>query len=130
MRQFGITGAPSSEGMPCYREDLRLVTIRNGGTEYTMLKLKTHGSAQSPWCSSSREDLQAAVQCLRNNFISYVGPFVIKSGIAVFKVSDYVLTVDELVSLCKSGQLTEEGLSRFAKELDAVEQRLTSQGRR
>jgi hypothetical protein len=92
-----------------------------------MLKLKAHRVTQSPWCSSSREDLQAAVQCLRNNFISYVGPYVIKSGIAVFKVSDYVLTVDELVALCKSGQLTHEGLKRFATELDAVEKRFTSQ---
>jgi hypothetical protein len=89
-----------------------------------MLKLKRNGIPQSPWCSASREDLRAAVQCLRDNFITYTGPFVIKSGVAVFKVSDYLLTADELVSIYKCGLLTKEGLSRFAKDLDAAEERL------
>jgi len=89
-----------------------------------MLKLKRNQVAKSPWCSASREDLCAAVQCLRDNFITYVGPFVIKSGVAAFKVSDYLLTADELVTLYKSGRLTQEGLSSFAKELDAAEERL------
>ena len=95
-----------------------------------MLKLKRNRITKSPWCSASREDLCAAVQCLRDNFITYVGPFVIKSGIAVFKVSDYLLTADELVSLYKSGLLTQEGLSRFANDLDAAEERLAVQRER
>ena len=89
-----------------------------------MLKLKRDQITNSPWCSASREELCAAVQCLRDNFITYVGPFVIKSGVAAFKVSDYLLTADELVSLYKSGHLTKEGLSNFAKALDAAEERL------
>ncbi len=89
-----------------------------------MLKLKRTHVTQSPWCSASREDLCAAVQCLRDNFISYVGPFVIKSGVAAFKVSDYLLTADELVALFLSGRLTREGLSNFARDLDAAEERL------
>jgi hypothetical protein len=44
-----------------------------------------------------------------------VGPFVIKSGVAAFRVSHYLLTADELVALYKSGGLTREGLSNFAK---------------
>ena len=89
-----------------------------------MLKLKRNQVTKSPWCSASREDLCSAVQCLRDNFITYVGPFVIKSGVAAFKVSDYLLTADELVTLYKSGRLTQEGLSSFAKDLDAAEERL------
>ena len=89
-----------------------------------MLKLKRNQVTKSPWCSASREDLCAAVQCLRDNFITYVGPFVIKSGVAAFKVSDYLLTADELVTHYKSGRLTQEGLSSFATELDAAEERL------
>ena len=64
------------------------------------------------------------MQCLRDNFISYVGPFVIKSGVAAFKVSDYLLTADELVALFLSGRLTQEGLSNFARDLEAAEERL------
>jgi hypothetical protein len=94
-----------------------------------MLKLKRDRVAQLPWCSASREDLCAAVQCLRDNFIMYTGPFVIKSGVAVFKVSDYLLTVDELVSVHKCGLLTQEGLSKFAKDLDAAEERLALQSK-
>jgi hypothetical protein len=89
-----------------------------------MLKLKRNRIPQSPWCSASREDLREAVQCLRDNFITYTGPFVIKSGVAVFKVSDHLLTADELVSIYKCGLLTKEGLSRFVKDLDAAEERL------
>jgi hypothetical protein len=89
-----------------------------------MLKLRRNRISQSPWCSARREDLCAAVQSLRDNFITYTGPFVIKSGVAVFKVSDYILTADELVSVHKCGLLTQEGLSRLAKELDAAEERL------
>lgn len=77
--------------------------------------------AKSTWCSASREDLCAAVQCLRDNFITYVGPFVIKSGVAAFRVSHCLLTADQLVALYKSGRLTQEGLSSFAKTLDAAE---------
>jgi hypothetical protein len=84
-----------------------------------MLKLKRDQVTKSPWCSASREELCAAVQCLRDNFITYIGPFVIKSGVAAFKVSDYVLTADQLVSLHKTGRLTKEGLANFAKALDA-----------
>jgi hypothetical protein len=94
-----------------------------------LLKLKRNQVTKSPWCSASREDLCAAVQCLRDNFITYVGPFVIKSGVAVFKVSDYLLTADELVALYKSGRLTEEGLASFAKDLDAAEERLALQSK-
>jgi hypothetical protein len=90
----------------------------------SMLKLKENQVTKSPWCSASREELCAAVQCLRDNFITYVGPFVIKSGVAAFKVSNYVLTADELVSLHKSGHLTKEGLSNFAKALEAAEENL------
>ncbi len=89
-----------------------------------MLKLKRDHIPTAQWCSASKEELQAAVQCLRNNFITYVGPFVIKSGVAVFKVSDYLLTVDELVSLHKSGRLTRDGLERFAGDLDTAEGRM------
>jgi len=88
-----------------------------------MLKLKRNQVTKSPWCSASREDLCAAVQCLRDNFITYVGPFVIKSGVAAFKVSDYLLTADELVTLYKSGALPRKA-RKFAKELDAAEERL------
>jgi hypothetical protein len=79
-----------------------------------MLKLRKDHLSKSQWCCASKEELLAAVQSLRDNFIPYVGPFVIKSGVAVFKVSDYLLTADELVDLYKSGSLTQEGLSRFA----------------
>ena len=89
-----------------------------------MLKLKRDCVTASPWCSASREDLRAAVQCLRDNFITYIGPFVIKSGVAVFKVSDYLLTADELVTLYKSGCLNEEGLNSFSKDLDTAEERI------
>ncbi len=89
-----------------------------------MLKLKSTQVTQSPWCSASREELCAAVQCLRDNFISYVGPFVIKSGVAAFKVSDYLLTADELVALYLSGHLNQEGLTNFAREAGAAEERL------
>src|ERR1700687_1254983 len=89
-----------------------------------MLKPKKEDVTQSPWCSASREDLCAAVQHLRDNSITYVGPFVIKSGIAAFKVSDYLLTADQLVSLHKSGLLTEESLSKFVEEMDASNKRL------
>jgi hypothetical protein len=86
-----------------------------------MLELKKDQAAKSPWCSASREDLCAAVQCLRDNFITYVGPFVIQSGVAAFRVSHYLLTADELVALYKSGRLTQEGLSNFAKGPNATE---------
>ena len=89
-----------------------------------MLKLTKDPVTNSPWCSASREDLCAAVQCLRDNFIAYVGPFVIKSGVAAFKVSQYLLTADELVALYKSGRLTQEGLSNFAKSTEASDERL------
>lgn len=89
-----------------------------------MPELRKDQAAKSPWCSASREDLCAAVQCLRDNFITYVGPFVIKSGVAAFRVSQYLLTADELVALYKSGRLTREGLSNFAKALDAAEENL------
>lgn len=90
-----------------------------------MPELKSGQAAKSPWCSASREDLCAAVQCLRDNFITYVGPFVIKSGVAAFRVSHYLLTADELVALYKSGRLTREGLSNFAKALDATEENVS-----
>ena len=80
-----------------------------------MLKLRTDRLWQLSWCSASKGELQAAVQSLRDNFIAYLGPFVIDSGTAVFKISDYLLTADELVELHKAGQLTEEGLKRFAR---------------
>jgi len=86
-----------------------------------MLKPKKDCIAKPSFCSASREDLCAAVQYLRDHFITYVGPFVIKPGIVAFKVLDYLLTADELVSLHKSGLLTQKGLSRFAKELDAAD---------
>jgi len=89
-----------------------------------MLKLKSNQVTKSSWCSASREDLCAAVQCLRDNFISYVGPFVIKSGVAVFKISDYLVTADELVSLFKTGKLSRQGLESFAKDLDDAQERL------
>ena len=89
-----------------------------------MAELKKDQAAKSPWCSASREDLCAAVQCLRDNFITYVGPFVIKSGVAAFRVSRYLLTADELVALYKSGRLTREGLSNFAKSMDPAEENL------
>ncbi len=79
-----------------------------------MIKIKRKPIAASPWCSASKKDLEEAVRYLRDNFIAYVGPFVIKSGIAVFKVSDYILTADELVSFYKSGHLTEESLAKFS----------------
>jgi hypothetical protein len=94
-----------------------------------MLKLKRNRIPQSTWCSASREDLRAAVQCLRDNFMPYTGPFVIKSDVAVFKVSDYLLTPDELVSIYKCGRLSKEGLSRFAEDLEAAEERLAPQGK-
>ena len=89
-----------------------------------MLELNKDPEVKSPWCSASREDLCAAVQCLRDNFITYVGPFVIKSGVAAFRVSHYLLTADELVALCKSGCLTQEGLSNFAKDLNITEEQI------
>jgi hypothetical protein len=79
-----------------------------------MLHLKRRRMTPSPWCTASKAELEAAVRCLRDNFIAYDGPFVIKSGIAVFKVSDYLLTADELVSFYKSGQLTEESLAKHS----------------
>ena len=90
-----------------------------------MPELKKDPAAKSPWCSASREDLCAAVQCLRDNFITYVGPFVIKSGVAAFRVSHFLLTADELVALYKSGRLTREGLSNFAKSMDATEENVS-----
>jgi hypothetical protein len=92
-----------------------------------MLKLTQDLNGKPACCTASREDLCAAVQYLRDNFLTYMGPFVIKSGIATFKVSDYFLTADELVRLHKSGQLTEEGLSRCMKKLDAGDQGFTLQ---
>jgi hypothetical protein len=94
-----------------------------------MQKPKGSQVSKSPWCSASREDLCAAVQCLRDNFIPYIGPFVAKSGVAAFKVSEYLLTADELVDLYKSGRLTREGLSNFAKDLNAAEERLALRGK-
>ena len=91
-----------------------------------MLKLKREHIIPLTLDKRSREDLQAAVQSLHDNFISYVGPFVIKSGIAVFKVSDYLLSVDELIRLNRSGKLTEEGLTRFARDLEAAVERLAT----
>jgi hypothetical protein len=79
-----------------------------------VLKLRKERHSQSSWCSASKEDLQAAVQSLRENLIAYIGPFVIKSGVAVFKVEDYLLTADELVNMHKSGNLTKKGLSTSA----------------
>jgi len=87
-----------------------------------MLKVKTEcADGRMSWFSDTRDDLKQAVQCLRSNFISYIGPFVIKSGIAVFRVSDYILTVDELVALYKSNQLSEKGLAKFAEDLRVAE---------
>jgi hypothetical protein len=95
-----------------------------------MLKLKVDGITSSKWCSASKDDLREAVQCLQDNFIDYIGPFVINSGIAVFRVSAYLVTVDELVHLHKSGHLTQEGLRRFAEDQDAAEDRLCLDSRR
>jgi hypothetical protein len=95
-----------------------------------MLKPKKDCIAKLSFCSASREDLCAAVQYLSDHFITYVGPFVIKSGIAAFKVSDYLLTADELVSLHKSGLLTQEGLAKFVKELDHADERFVLEGQR
>lgn len=92
-----------------------------------MVKLKKDEAIESRWCSASREDLCAAVQCLRDNFITYIGPFVIKSGVAVFRVSQHLLTPDELVALYKSGCLTQEGLSNFVIGRDTSEERRSSQ---
>jgi len=89
-----------------------------------MLELKKDPEIKSTWCSASREDLCAAVQGLRDNFITYVGPFVIKSGVAAFRVSHYLLTADELVTLYKSSRVTQEGLSNFAKDLNITEERI------
>ena len=95
-----------------------------------MLNLRRDHFSPSRWCSSSKEDLQAAVQWLKDNSIPYVGPFVIESGFAVFRVSDCVLTADELVDLHKSGLLTPEGLTRFAEQIQAQEeQRAMKPGR-
>lgn len=94
-----------------------------------MLKLKHDRPTQMSWCSASREDLGAAVQCLRDNFMTYIGPFVIKTDVAVFRVSDYLLTADELVYLHKSGRLCEEGLARFSRDEDPVEVQLGSKRR-
>ena len=96
-----------------------MINPRGSGSEFRprsshLIKLKRKLITASPWCSASKEELEAAVRCLRDNFIAYVGPFVIKSGIAVFKVSDYILTADELVSFYKSGHLTEESLAKFS----------------
>jgi hypothetical protein len=82
---------------------------------------KREHSPQLPWCSASREDLCEAVQCLRDNFITYAGPFVIESGVAAFKVSGYLMTADELVSVYKRGGLTKEGLPRFVEHFDVAE---------
>jgi hypothetical protein len=95
-----------------------------------MLKLEKDQKTQSTWCSASREDLCAAVQFLRDNFITYAGPFVIKSEVAAFRVSHYLLTADELVALYKSGCLTQEGLANFAKGRDAAEGRLGQERRK
>ena len=95
-----------------------------------MLKLKKDRLTQSAWCTATREDLCAAVQCLRDNFITYVGPFVINSDVAVFNVSDYLVTADELVTLWKAGHLTREGLNKFARELDPTEQNVDLESRR
>lgn len=94
-----------------------------------MLKLKHDRPARVSWCSASREDLEAAVQCLRDNFIAYIGPFVIKTNVAVFRVTDYLLTADELVYLHKSGHLCEEGLAKFGRDEDPVEMQLASKHR-
>jgi hypothetical protein len=91
---------------------------------HSMLRPKKDHSVKATWCSASREDLCAAVQCLRDNFFTYLGPFVVKSGVAAFKVSDYLLSADELVGLYKSGRLNPEGVSSFAKDRDAAAQRL------
>jgi hypothetical protein len=98
--------------------------------EHRMLKLKVDGITPSKWCSASKDDLREAVQCLRDNFIDYIGPYVINSGIAVFRVSTYIVTADELVQLHKSGYLTQEGLSRLAENPDAAEDRLCLDSRR
>jgi hypothetical protein len=90
-----------------------------------MLTLRRNRISRSPWHSASREELQAAVQCLRDNFIMYTGPFVIRSGVIVFEVSDYILTADELVGIHKRGLLSKEGLAKFAKDLEAVEERFS-----
>ena len=82
-----------------------------------MLKLRKDHHSHSSWCSASKEELQAAVQSLRDNLIAYVGPFVIKSGVAVFKVEDYLLTADELVNLHKSGNLTKKCLTSSTGEV-------------
>lgn len=89
-----------------------------------MLKLKNDRITQVGWCSASREDLEAAVQCLRDNFITYVGPFVIKTNVAVFRVSSYILTADELVHLHKSGLLSQEGLAGYGRDVDPGEAQL------
>lgn len=89
-----------------------------------MPELKKNQAAKFPWCSASREDLCAAVQCLRDNFITYVGPFVSESGVAAFRVLHYLLTADELVALYKAGRLTREGLSNFSRALDGAEENL------
>ena len=89
-----------------------------------MPELKKDQAAKSQWCSASREDLCSAVQCLRDNFITYVGPFVSKSGVAAFRVSHYLLTADELVALYKSGRLTREGLANFAKTSDGTKENI------
>jgi hypothetical protein len=94
-----------------------------------MPKLKEDCAPRQIWCSASRDDLCAALQCLRDKFITYVGPFVIKSGIAAFRVSDCLLTAVELVDLYKSGQLNEEGLARLAKDVDTSHQRRLLPGR-
>lgn len=94
-----------------------------------MPELKKDQAAESPWCSASREDLCAAVQCLRDNFITYVGPFVINSGVAAFRVSRYLLTADQLVALYKSGRLNQEGLSNFAGGLNTTERQIGSERR-
>jgi hypothetical protein len=77
-----------------------------------MLRLKTKRMTSAPWCSATKEELEAAVRCLKDNFIAYDGPFVINTGVAVFKVSEYLLSADELVSFYKSGRLTEESLAK------------------
>jgi hypothetical protein len=94
-----------------------------------MLKLKRNRTTQLRWCSASREDVCAAVECMRDRSIPYTGPFVIKSGVAVFRVLNYILTVDELVSIYSCGLLTREGLSRFAQGLDTAKDRLTFQSK-
>jgi len=94
-----------------------------------MSKLKPDPTTRSAWCSASQEDLQDAILCLRNNCVSTLGPFVIKTGIAIFKISNYLLTADELVALHRTGHLTESGLAEFARQLNTAAIRLGTERR-